>query len=87
MTTVTGLAFAGLGLAGLVCLGRLIWGPSLSNRIVALDVLLVIIVSGIAVGAVRSGDPSFLDVMVVAALLAFVGTVAVARVIESRAHE
>ena len=84
MTTVTSIAFVGIAVSGLLCLVRLVRGPSLADRIVALDALLVIIVSGIAVDAARTGDGTYLDVLVVAALLGFVGTVNVARFIESR---
>ena len=84
MTAVTSIAFVGIAVSGLLCLVRLVRGPSLADRIVALDALLVIIVSGIAVDAARTGDGTYLDVLVVAALLGFVGTVNVARFIESR---
>ncbi len=84
MTTVTSIAFVGIAVAGLLCTARLIRGPSLADRIVALDALLVVIVSGIAVAAARTRDGTFLDVLVVAALLGFVGTVNVARFIERR---
>jgi multicomponent Na+:H+ antiporter subunit F len=81
---VTGIAFAGLAVAAGLVLARLVRGPSLADRIVALDALLVVVVSGIAVQAARTGDGTYLDVPVVAALLAFVGTISVARFIERR---
>ncbi len=84
MRTVTTIAFAGVALSGLLCLVRLVRGPSLADRIVALDALLIVIVSGIAVGAARTGEGTYLDVLVVAALLGFVGTVNVARFVERR---
>ena len=84
MTTVVGIAFAGIAISGLLCILRLVRGPSLADRIVALDALLVVIVSGIAVDAARTRDGTYLDVLVVAALLGFVGTVNVARFIERR---
>ncbi|MEW6152401.1 MAG: monovalent cation/H+ antiporter complex subunit F [Actinomycetota bacterium] len=84
MTTVTTVAFAILAVAVFLCLARLVRGPSLADRIVALDTVLVLIVSGIAVGAARTGSGVFLDVLVVTALLGFVGTVNVARFIERR---
>lgn len=84
MNTVAAIAFAGIGVAGLLCVLRLVRGPSLADRIVALDALLIVIVSGIAVEAARTGEGTYLDVLVVAALLGFVGTVNVARFIERR---
>ena len=82
MRVITSLAFLGIAVAGLLCLLRLVRGPSLADRIVALDALLIVIVSGIAVDAARTGEGTYLDVLVVAALLGFVGTVNVARFIE-----
>ncbi len=84
MSVVTSLAFLGIAVAGLLCLLRLVRGPSLADRIVALDALLIVIVSGIAVDAARTRDGTYLDVLVVTALLGFVGTVNVARFIERR---
>lgn len=84
MSVVTSVAFLGIAVSGLLCLLRLVRGPSLADRIVALDALLILIVSGIAVDAARTGEGTYLDVLVVAALLGFVGTVNVARFIEQR---
>ncbi len=84
MRTVTTVALGAVALSGILCLVRLVRGPSLADRIVALDALLVVIVSGIAVDAARTRDGTYLDVLVVAALLGFVGTVNVARFIERR---
>lgn len=84
MNLTTLIALSGLAISGLLCLVRLVRGPSIANRMIALDTLLVVIVAGVAVGAVRTGESSFLDVMVVGALLGFVGTVTVARAIESK---
>ena len=78
-------AFGCVGLAGLLCLARLVKGPSVTDRMVALDTLLIVIVTGVGVAAARVGRSVFLDAMVVAALLGFVGTVTVARMIEGRA--
>ena len=84
MTVVTTIALVGLSVAGVLCLARLLRPGSLPDRIVALDTLLVVIVSGIAVHAARAGEGLYLDVLVVAALLGFVSTVTVARFIERR---
>jgi multicomponent Na+:H+ antiporter subunit F len=59
-------------------------GESLADRVVALDVFLTIIVTGIAVAAIRAGSALFLDVLVVVSLLGFVATITVARFIERR---
>jgi multicomponent Na+:H+ antiporter subunit F len=84
METVTTIAFAALAVAAALFLLRLVRGPSLADRIISLDALLGVVVSGIAVFAARTGSGIFLDALVVAALLGFVGTVTVARFIERR---
>ena len=82
--TVVAICFAGLTLAALLVLVRLVRGPSVPDRIVALDTLLQVVVAGIAVAAAVTRDGSFLAVLVAVALLGFVGTVTVARFVERR---
>jgi multicomponent Na+:H+ antiporter subunit F len=84
MSVVIGLCGAVLAVSALLCLVRIIRGGSLADRIVALDTLLIVIVIGIAVNAARTGAGTFLDVLLVAALIAFIGTITVARHIERR---
>lgn len=84
MSVVVIICLTGLALAAGLCVGRLVAGPSVPDRIVALDALLLVVVSGIAVAAARTGDGSYLAVLVAVALLGFVGTVTVARFVERR---
>ena len=84
MTPFTIVTFALLAVAGLLCIARLLRGPSFSDRAVALDTLLVVAVCGIATDAARTGSAIYVDVLVVAALLGFTGTALVARFIERR---
>ena len=65
--------------APLLALVRLARGPSLLDRVVATDILLVIIAAGLAVHAALRRDPTVVPVLVVVSLLAFVGSVSVAR--------
>jgi multicomponent Na+:H+ antiporter subunit F len=73
------LAYALLGGGALLALVRLARGPSLLDRVVASDVLLVIVAAGLAVHAALMRDPTLVPVLVVVSLLAFVGSVSVAR--------
>lgn len=84
MTVVTGIAMAVLFVAALLCLSRLVRGRSTADRMVALDSLLLVVVSGVAVLAARTGSGAFLNVLLVGALVAFTGSVTVARFIERR---
>jgi multicomponent Na+:H+ antiporter subunit F len=75
-----GLVIFGLVVAFL----RLVRGPSLPDRVVALDMMTILIVSFCAIYAVVAGDPAFLDVAIVLALVGFLATVALARFAERR---
>lgn len=84
MMLVVDIVLALLALAGSLTILRLLRGPSLADRIVALDATLVVLVCGIAVMSVRRGSGLLLDVLVIAALLGFTSTSLVARFIERR---
>lgn len=71
-----------LGMA--VAFVRLAKGPSLADRVVALDMMTVTIISFCGVYAVFMDEPSFLDVAIVLALVGFLATVALARYAERR---
>jgi multicomponent Na+:H+ antiporter subunit F len=58
---------------------RLVRGPAAADRIVALDLISVLIVAFLAAVAAHAGDTSFLDVAIAYALVAFLGTVALSR--------
>jgi multicomponent Na+:H+ antiporter subunit F len=81
---MTGIVFALLAVAGLCFFVRLAVGPSLADRVVALDGLVITVVAAVAVDAARTGSSRFLDAVVVIALVGFVGTTAAARFIEQR---
>jgi multicomponent Na+:H+ antiporter subunit F len=73
-----------LGLAMLLGFLRLARGPSLPDRVVALDFMTAAAVAVAGVWAIATGNPVFLDVAMVLALITFVGTVAFARYLERR---
>lgn len=66
---------------------RLVRGPGLPDRVVALDLIFTIGIGIIAVHAIATNQPAFLDVAIIAALIAFLGTIAFAYYLERRAHE
>jgi len=63
---------------------RLIKGPSLADRVVALDLMTILIVAFCGLYALLSGVHAFLDVAIVLALIGFLATVAFARFIERK---
>ena len=66
---------------------RLVRGPSLPDRVVALDLISIIIIGIIGVFVVVTNQPVFLDAAIILALLGFVGTVAFARYLERRGQD
>lgn len=84
MSVVFAVCFAGLSLAALLVLVRLLQGPSVPDRIVSLDTLLQVVVAGVAIAAAITRKGDFLAVLVAVSLLGFLGTVVVARFVERR---
>ncbi|MFZ0611401.1 MAG: cation:proton antiporter [Desulfobacterales bacterium] len=58
---------------------RLVKGPAAADRIVALDLISFLTVAFIAAYSIYARETSFLDVAIAYALIAFLGTVALAR--------
>jgi multicomponent K+:H+ antiporter subunit F len=73
------LAIGILAVALLLCLVRLVRGPSVPDRILALDTLYVDTIALLVVVGIRFAEPAFFDGALVIALLGFVGTVALAK--------
>ncbi len=71
-----------LALAIIISFIRLVLGPTMVNRVVALDLMAVLVVGMMASEAVRSGAHAILDVAVVVGITAFIGTAAFALLIE-----
>jgi multicomponent Na+:H+ antiporter subunit F len=71
-----------LGAALAVALIRLLRGPTLPDRIVAMDLIGVLVVGLIVVLAGSSGVRAMLDAAIVIALIGFLGTVAYATYVE-----
>jgi multicomponent Na+:H+ antiporter subunit F len=61
---------------------RLLRGPSLPDRAVALDLLAVIVIAVLAAFAVAVEQPVYIDLILAVGLLAFLGTVAFASYVE-----
>ncbi|HXG52922.1 MAG TPA: cation:proton antiporter [candidate division Zixibacteria bacterium] len=66
---------------------RLVRGPSLPDRVVALDLITVIAAAILAVETLATRRAVFLDAAIVLALISFLGTVAFARYLERRGRD
>lgn len=63
---------------------RLMLGPSLPDRVVALDLIAMLVMGMIAVYVIATDKAVLLDLVTVLALLSFLGTVAFAHYVEKR---
>ena len=79
------LALCGGGM--FLTLIRLVRGPSLPDRVVALDLMGLLAVGVIAAYDIAFEQPVLLDAATVLTLVAFLGTVAFARYVERRGYD
>ena len=70
------------GIAGLCGTYRLLIGPHLADRVMALDLTLVSLMGAIAVDAANRDDTTYLVLLVVIAIIGFTATVTASRFIE-----
>ncbi|NVI91327.1 monovalent cation/H+ antiporter complex subunit F [Actinomadura sp. BRA 177] len=86
MSVVYSATLALLGAAFLMTAARLVRGPSTFDRIMAADILAVLLVSGIAVFAAVHREAVNATILVVVALMGFVGSVSAAHLAAARAE-
>jgi multicomponent Na+:H+ antiporter subunit F len=87
MTLVEISLTAGLAMCGIaifLAFTRLAMGPSLADRIVAVDLIATVSVGVIAVYGIKSKQPVLLDAALVVALVGFLGTAVFARYVERK---
>ena len=82
LDTISQMTLVTLSIALLVTFVRLVKGPTLPDRIVAMDLFGVLIVGLIVVLAGWSGVRATLDAAIVIALVGFVSTIAYATYVE-----
>jgi len=73
-----------LSLSVLIILWRFLKGPSIVDRIIALDLIITTGIGFIAGYSILTNRPSFLDVAMILALIAFLSTVAFSYYIQKR---
>lgn len=79
MTVVLAVCVTMLGVAALLLVIRISMGPTMLDRIVALDVLVAVVICGLALEAAIHRHTTTLPILGVLSLLGFVGSVSVAR--------
>jgi multicomponent Na+:H+ antiporter subunit F len=86
MTIVYAVVLAMLSAGGLITLVRLLRGPGTLDRIVALDVFVILVVAASAVYVAINGDGSPIPMLAAVALIGFVGSATAARLAERRSR-
>jgi multicomponent Na+:H+ antiporter subunit F len=81
---VTDATFVVLALAAALFFVRLARGPSLSDRVVALNGIVIVGMAAIATHAAHTGSGAFLPALVAVALVGPIGNGMIARFIEGR---
>ncbi len=73
--------------ACLFCALRAALGPTAPDRVVAIDALIALMIGALVLLGVYYRAPIYLDVALVYALVAFLGTLAIAKYLEGRGIE
>lgn len=77
--------FLVLGLAFLTTVWRMAVGPTNADRAVAADLAFFVLIGVLALAAVRFDQPVFFDLVLVATLVGFIASLALARLIDRSA--
>ena len=77
--TAANVALFVVGLSMLLCAYRVIAGPTLPDRVVAFDAWVSNMIGLVVLLTIRDGIPFGLDLVLILAILGFLGTVAVAK--------
>lgn len=73
-----------LSIAMVLLFVRFLLGPSIADRVIALDLLITTGIGIISIYCIISNQPTFLDIAMILALIAFLGTVAFSYYLEKR---
>jgi multicomponent Na+:H+ antiporter subunit F len=76
-----------IGISLLLIFVRLVIGPTIADRIVALDLIAANVIGFVAVYGIAAQSTTFLDVGITLALIAFLGTAAFAYYLERRSKK
>ncbi len=67
------------------CIYRIIKGPTIPDRVIALDAMTMVIVVMLGIYSFVQGSIFFMDVALVLAIISFVGTVTISRYLDEGA--
>jgi multicomponent Na+:H+ antiporter subunit F len=81
-TTVLWIVLGIMSVSIFICIIRTFVGPTMADRVVALDTIGINLIGFVGVLMVLQGTTAYTEVALVIAILAFVGSIALARFIE-----
>lgn len=80
--TILTISLVLFGIAIAITLVRILLGPSFSDRVIAMDVIGVNLLSAMAILSILYQTKAFLDVILILGILAFISTIAFSRFME-----
>jgi len=80
--TILTISLVLFGLSIVITFTRIVIGPSLPDRVIALDVIGVLLISAIAIISILTQTRAFFDVILVLGILAFISTIAFSKFLE-----
>ena len=81
------LFFVVLLICCFLCLYRIARGPTVPDRVVAIDILGIVVVGFTALIAVETGKDFYMNIAIAWALISFLGTVALAKHLEGKSFD
>jgi len=81
------IPFSILCISLIICLARMFLGPSIPDRVVALDLLAILMIATVSIYSILIKEPVYIDVVIALALVIFLGTVAFAKLITWRKYK
>jgi len=83
----TNVSFGILALAMVLAFVRLILGPTMPDRVLALDLIASISIGSAITLMFVSGQPFYLDIAIFIALIVFIGTVAISKYLKQQFND
>ncbi|NIP40901.1 MAG: cation:proton antiporter [Candidatus Aenigmarchaeota archaeon] len=68
-----------LAIAAVLCIVRFIKGPTVPDRVIAIDAMSSLVIGIIVLLSLYFGNPLFMDIAIVYAILTFIGNLAISK--------
>lgn len=81
LSIAVNITFVALCISLILAFYRVVFGPSLPDRVVAIDLIAYLVIGFISTYCISTYQPVYLDAAIILALIAFLGTIAFARYI------